>query len=105
MKSWNTKINYNFFNVWKIESRFSSFVSRIKEFVFLGKKRRVLKKALNADKIREAKEAKESLSRLKLLEAQREEILEQLEEAKERVVEIANPALQSNLEDLAAIAG
>lgn len=73
--------------------------------MFLGKKRRVLKKALNADKIREAKEAKESLSRLKLLEAQREEILEQLEEAKERVVEIANPALQSNLEDLAAIAG
>jgi len=70
-----------------------------------SKKRRVLKKALNADKIREAKEAKESLSRLKLLEAQREEILEQLEEAKERVVEIANPALQSNLEDLAAIAG
>ena len=73
--------------------------------MFLGKKRRVLKKALNADKIREAKEAKESLSRLKLLEAQREEILEQLEEAKERVVEIANPALQSNLEDLAAVAG
>ena len=73
--------------------------------MILGKKRRVLKKALNADKIREAKEAKESLSRLKLLEAQREEILEQLEEAKERVVEIANPALQYNLEDLAAIAG
>jgi hypothetical protein len=70
-----------------------------------SKKRRVLKKALNADKIREAKEAKESLSRLKLLEAQREEILEQLEEAKERVVKHTNPALQSNLEDLAAIAG
>ena len=64
----------------------------------IGRKKRLLKKAKNAEKVRAQKEAKESLDRLKMLEAQREEILEQLQEAKEKVFEVVNPALQANME-------
>ena len=40
-------------------------------FLLIGKKKIVIKKAENAEKVRAAKEAKESLARLKLLESQR----------------------------------
>lgn len=60
------------------------------------------RKAENAEKMRIEKETKESFDRLRLLEEQREMIVEELQQAKARVVEIAAP--KEDLEDLSAIA-
>lgn len=68
----------------------------------LGKKEQLRRKAETAEKIRIEKEAKASLDRLRLLEEQREMIVEELEEAKARVVEIAAP--EEDVADLSAIA-
>ena len=69
---------------------------------FSDKKFQLRKKAEMAEKTKIAQETKEYFERLQMLEAQRNAIINELEEAKDKVLKIEAP--KENIEDLAAIA-